>query len=165
MMSHGGRAFTLIEMLITAAIVSVIAGLAIDMFGGSRFERVDAGVRLLEADLGYARSVALSTPADPVLLRIAANGSSYHLAHASAPDTALTGPNGPLRTTFGSGRAEVAAGLLITSSASRDITFGPFGGVMDPVPTVFVSTSDGPERVRIVLDPFTGDLTVTYQSP
>ena len=165
MMNRGLRAFTLIEMLITAAIVSVMAGLAIDMFGGSRFERVDAGVRLLEADLGYARSVALSTPADPVLLRIAANGSSYHLAHASAPDTALTGPNGPLRTTFGSGRAEVAAGLLITSSASRDITFGPFGGVMGPVPTVFVSNSDSPERARIVLDPFTGDLTVTYQSP
>jgi len=28
-----------------------------------------------------------------------------------------------------------------------------------------VSTADGPERARIVLDPFTGDLTVTYQSP
>jgi prepilin-type N-terminal cleavage/methylation domain-containing protein len=66
MMIRGRRAFTLIEMLITATIVSVMAGLAIDMFGGSRFERVDAGVRLLEADLGYARSVALSTPADPV---------------------------------------------------------------------------------------------------
>ena len=50
-------------------------------------------------------------------------------------------------------------------SAPPEITFGPFGGVMDPVPTIFVSTSDGPERAQVVLDPFTGDLTVTYQSP
>jgi len=33
------------------------------------------------------------------------------------------------------------------------------------VPTLTVSLSDGGERARVVLDPFTGDAAVTYQSP
>ena len=64
------RAFTLIEVLVTVTIVAILAALSADLFSGGRVERVDAGVRLLETDLGYARSLALSSPADPVLLRI-----------------------------------------------------------------------------------------------
>ena len=135
-----------------------------DLFGGSRYERVDAALRILETDIGYARSAAIGAPSNPVLLRINADGSGYFLAYSSAPDTALTGPNGPLAVTFGSGRAASAAGAVLTSSGSRTVTFGPFGGVMDPVPTLTVSLSGGKERARMVLDPFTGDATVAYQS-
>ena len=158
------RAFTLVEVLIVLLIAAVMAGLAAELFGGSRHERVDAGVGLLEADLGYARSLAIASPADPVMIRVAADGTGYHLAKASAPDTVLTGPNGPLRVRFGQGRAEVAAGVTLTSSGTRDLRFGPFGGVMDPVPTLTVALPDGSERAVMVLDPFTGDPTVTYQS-
>ena len=158
------RAFTLVEVLIVLLIAAVMAGLAAELFGGSRHELVDAGVGLLEADLGYARSLAIASPADPVMIRVAADGSGYHLAKASAPDTALTGPNGPLRVRFGQGRAEVASGVTLTSSGTRDLRFGPFGGVMDPVPTLTVALPDGSERAVMVLDPFTGDPTVTYQS-
>lgn len=160
---HAG--FTLIEVMITMLIVAVIAAMATDLFSGGRYERVDAGLQLLEADIGYARSAALASPSDPILLRIAANGTTYFLARASAPDTVLTGPNGPLRTTFGSGMAEVAAGVLLTSSGSRDLAFGPFGGVTDPVPTLTLSLIGGTERATVVLDPLTGDATATYQSP
>jgi prepilin-type N-terminal cleavage/methylation domain-containing protein len=159
------RAFTLIEVLVTVTIVAILAGLSADLFSGGRFERVDAGVRLLETDLGYARSLALSSPADPVLLRIDADGGGYRIAKASAPNTAITGPNGPLLMKFGTNRGESAPGVVLSSSGSRDVTFGPFGGVMDPVPTLTVSLSDGGERARVVLDPFTGDAAVTYQSP
>jgi Tfp pilus assembly protein FimT len=157
-------AFTIIEVLVTAIIVLILAAMSADLFGGSRYERVDAAVRILETDLGYARSAAIGSPANPVLLRINADGSGYFLSYSSAPDTALTGPNGPLKVTFGSGRAEAADGAVLTSSGSRTVTFGPFGGVMDPVPTLTVSLSDGKERARMVLDPFTGDATVAYQS-
>jgi prepilin-type N-terminal cleavage/methylation domain-containing protein len=159
------RAFTLIELMIALLIVAIVAGLATELFSGGRHERVDAGVGLLEADMGYARSLAIASPADPVILRIAADGGGYHLAKESAPDTALTGPNGPLRVTFGTGRGEAAAGLALSGGALRDVRFGPFGGVMDPVPTLTVTLSDAPERATMVLDPFTGDATVTYQSP
>ena len=36
--------------------VAVIAALAAYMFGGSRHERLDAAVRLLESDLAFARA-------------------------------------------------------------------------------------------------------------
>ena len=158
------RGFTVIEVLIVLLIAAVMAGLAADLFGGSRHERVDAGIGLLEADLGYARSLAIASPADPVMVRVAADGSGYHVARASDPDAVLVGPNGPMRVRFGQGRADVAAGVTISSSGTRDLRFGPFGGVMDPVPTLTLSLPDGGERAVMVLDPFTGDPTVTYQS-
>jgi prepilin-type N-terminal cleavage/methylation domain-containing protein len=159
------RGFTILELLIVLLIVVIMAGMAIDMFGGNRYERVDAGVSLLEADMGYARSLAIGSPSDPVMVRIAVDGTGYHVARASAPDTALTGPNGPLRVRFGEGRAETAAGVALTSTGSRDLRFGPFGGVMDPVPTLTVTETEGGQRAIVVLDPFTGDASVTYQSP
>ena len=159
------RAFTIIELMIALLIVAIIAGLATELFSGGRHERVDAGVGLLEADMGYARSLAIASPADPVILRIAADGSGYHVARESAPDAALTGPNGPIRVAFGTGRAEAAGGLTLSGGTIRDVRFGPFGGVMDPVPTLTVSLADAPERATMVLDPFTGDAAVTYQSP
>ena len=163
-MTRRARGFTLIEMLVAALIFAVLAAMATELFGGSRYETVDAAVSLLEADLGYARSAAIATPADPVMLRISADGTGYYLARASAPSTVLTGPNGPLRVTFGTGRASAAAGATLTSSGSRDVSFGPFGGVMDPVPTLTVGLAGGPEKARVVLDPYTGDATTTYQS-
>jgi hypothetical protein len=54
--------------------------------------------------------------------------------------------------------------VTIASSGTRDLRFGPFGGVMDPVPRLTLSLPDGGERAVMVLDPFTGDPTVTYQS-
>lgn len=159
------RAFTLVEVLVALLLVGVIAAMATDLFSGGRHERVDAGVALLEADMGYARSLAISSPADPVVLRVAADGSGYHLALASAPEAALDGPNGPLRVTFGEGRAEAAAGLVLSAGSGREVRFGPFGGVMDPVPTLTVAMVDAPERATMVLDPLSGDASVAYQSP
>ena len=158
------RAFTVLELLVALLLVAVLAAMATDLFSGARHERVDAGITLLESDMGFARSLAIANPADPVLLRIAADGSGYHLARASDPDAVLDGPNGPLRVSFGQGRAESAAGLSLAAGSLRDVRFGPFGGVLDPVPTLTLSLGDASERATVVLDPLSGDATVTYQS-
>ena len=60
-MSRRAAGFTLVELLVTAAIVAILARMATDLFGGSRYERVDAALRLLETDLGYARSAAIGS--------------------------------------------------------------------------------------------------------
>lgn len=158
------RAFTLIEALITVVIVAVAAGLAADLFRDTRLETLDAAVRILRADLDYARASALASPTDPIVLRTATGGAGYWLARASAPTTPITGPNGAIRVTFGQGRAESCPGVKLTLSGGTELRFGPFGGVMDPVPTLAFSLLDGTERATVVPDAFTGDVRVTYQT-
>lgn len=158
------RGFTLIEALITVVIVAVAAGLAADLFRDTRLETLGAAVRILGSDLDYARASSLASPADPIVLRAASGGSGYWLARASAPTTPITGPNGPIRVTFGEGRGDACPGVKLTLSGGTELRFGPFGGVMDPVPTLAFTLLDGTERATIVPDAFTGDVTVTYQT-
>lgn len=161
----GARGFTILEVVIAAVIVAIIAASAINMLVGGRFERVQAGIRLLQSDMDVARATALSNPGDPVVLRLHADGSGYHVARASAPDTPLTGANGPLSVTFGVGRGESAAGCSIsTVSGVLTLQYGPFGGIEDPVPTVLVTLLDGSERATMLLNPLTGDPTVMYEN-
>ena len=156
--------FTLLEVLVAAAVVGIVAALAADMFAGARLERLEAAIRILENDMAYARSRAIASPADPVVLRVHADGRGYHLARAAVPDSAIDGPNGPVRVRFGEHRAASAAGALISSTGGRDVVFGPFGGVMDPVPSLRVSLDGGTEYSTLALDSFTGDCAVVYQS-
>lgn len=158
------QGFTLLEVLVVATIVAVLAALATDLFSGARLERLEAAIRILENDMAYARSKAIAAPADPIMLRFDADGKGYRVARASMPDLAISGPNGPLRVRFGEQRASTAAGATVSTVGSRDVVFGPFGGVMDPVPTIRVSLDGGPEYSTVALDPFTGDCTVVYQS-
>lgn len=159
------RGFTILEIVITAVIAAIIAASAINMLSGGRYERVQAGIRLLQSDMDVARATALSSPGDPVVLRLHADGTGYHVARASAPDTPLTGANGPITITFGVGRGEAAAGCSIsTVSGVLTLQFGPFGGIEDPVPTVQVTLLDGSERATVLLDPLTGDPTVMYEN-
>jgi prepilin-type N-terminal cleavage/methylation domain-containing protein len=157
--------YTLIEILVVLLIVSVLAAGAVNLFSGGRFEVVDAAVRLVRSDLEYARAASLGSPTDPIILRIASDGSGYHLAKLSAPNTPLVGPLGSLTTTFGIGRADSATGIqLSTLSGATTVQFGPFGGIVDPVPTLRFTLLDGEERATMILDPNTGDPTVLYEN-
>ncbi len=160
------RAFTLLEMLVACAFVAVIAALAADMFGGSRHERLDAAVRLLESDLAFARARSLAQPANPSHLRARSDGRpGYMVVSANDMVTAVDGPNGPVGAVFGAGRGAPAAGVAMAIVGGASVAFGPFGGVMDPVPTIRLTMPDGPEAALIVFDPLNGDMTVTYQAP
>lgn len=158
------RAFTLVELLVSVTLAVTVLAMATDLFSGGRFERIDAAARLLEADMAWARSRALASPSDPVMLRIDADGGGYRVSASSAPDVALEGPNGPIRIRFGEDRGRSAAGVRLAGAPSRDVVFGPFGGVMDPVPTLTFTMIGGDERGVLALDALTGDATVTYQS-
>lgn len=157
------RGFTLIEILMVVAIAAALLAAASSLFSGGNFERVEAGVRLVRSDMDYARATSLANPANPVVIRIAADGSGYHLAFAGTPDTPIQGPRGPLVRTFGVGSAESARGCeLTTVSGAQLVRFGPFGGVEDPVPTLQVTLSGTGERATLFLNPITGDPSVTY---
>ncbi|MFM8785809.1 MAG: Tfp pilus assembly protein FimT/FimU [Phycisphaerales bacterium] len=158
------RGFTLIEVLVVAVMIAVIAGLAIDLSGTGAYERMDAASRFIDADLALARGRALATPADPVLFRPATDGRGYWIARASTPDVPIDGPNGPVTVRFCEGPASAPTGVRILWRGSiRDARFGPFGGVMDPVPSFNLAVDGSPERATITFDPLDGDHSVVYR--
>ncbi|MFO0962520.1 MAG: hypothetical protein U0625_06385 [Phycisphaerales bacterium] len=158
------RAFTLVEILVVCLLMVVLSGLCMDMFSGSKYESLDSAVRIMRADIEYARVLALSSPSDPITFRVNSTNTGYRIARASAPNTALTGPNGTLAVTFGVARGEAAEGVSLTSTGTGVLTFGPFGGIADPVPTLTLRLSGSSERATITFNAFTGDSTVTYGS-
>lgn len=158
------RAFTLVEIMVVCLLMVVLSGLCLDMFSGSKYESLDAAVRIMRSDIEYARVLALSSPSDPITFRVNSTNNGYRIARASAPDTALTGPNGGLAVTFGLARGEAANGVTLTSTGTGVITFGPFGGIADPVPTLTLQLSGSEERATITFNAFTGDSTVAYSS-
>lgn len=159
------RGYTLLEVLAVATILALVAMGVTHLFSGANFERVEAGVRLMRADLELARAASLSNPADPVVMRLASDGTGYHLARVSDVATPIEGASGPMVMTFGVGRGESAAGCLIgTTSGALTVQFGPFGGVEDPVPTLRLYLLDSEEFATILLDPVTGDPTIMYEN-
>lgn len=162
----GFRGFSLLELLIVLVILAIVGAGAVNLLSGGRFERLEAAVRMVRADLDFARAASLSSPTDPIILRMADDATGYHLAFLSTPNTPITGPNGPLTTTFGVGRARDSEGVRMASiNGITTIQFGPFGGISDPVPTLRFTLLDGNEQATMLLDPVTGDPTVMYANP
>src|SRR5437899_1296612 len=62
-------ALTLIEVLLTIAVLAILAGILIPQLSGDLPERLSAAAQVISADLDYARSLAV------------ANNSSYRITY------------------------------------------------------------------------------------
>src|SRR4051812_4974088 len=75
------RALTLIEVLLTIAVLAILAGILIPQLSGDLPERLNAASQVISADLDYARSLAVSNNSTyRVTYDVAAN--KYYLQHS-----------------------------------------------------------------------------------
>jgi prepilin-type N-terminal cleavage/methylation domain-containing protein len=161
------RGFTLIEMLIVALIVGVLAALSLPMFAMIDEDRIPGAVRLLERDIEWARSATLTNPGDPAGIRLNADGSGWIVSRNSSPTTPVTASDGTvMRRTMGEGWAEAAEGVRITPTTNQaSIVFEAFGGVSSSPDAIDAYLSDSGKKCRITFESGTGNVQKSWPNP
>ncbi len=173
-------AFTLTEMLIVVALVSVLAAAAITATQSSVSDELQSAARLLTSDMAYARSMAVANNSTYRLtFNLAQN--RYTLTHSGTNSSLNTLPATPFRSPDNTatqqvvdfddlpqlaGQAPVVAamGSLGASPApTTTVDFGPLGETTRSVETaVWFAAGSGANRRYLALrvDPTTGLVTI-----
>src|SRR5262245_20554250 len=87
-------ALTLIELLLTIAILGILAAILIPQLTGDLPERLNAGSQIVSTDLDYARSLAVSNNTSYRLTFDPAN-NLYYLRHSGTNAALNTLPRSP----------------------------------------------------------------------
>ena len=157
--THQG--FSLIELMLSIAILAILSALASPMLGNNTALQLDVAKRLLLSDLEYAQILAISYPEEEVVVVIDASGDGWHIAsieNLTIPlEDTVTGE--PLITTFGVGSATAVQNVYATSNAPFNIiAFDQNGGLKDFLQAVEVSLRSGETTSLVVISPTTGSI-------
>lgn len=166
------RAFSLIDVLVTLAVLSIVILAAIPAFTPDERTRLVAAANLLIADLNNARSMSVQNPADPVQLVIGVAGESYYLAHSSEPDEPIALPigiGGKYAVAFGEADHSdlidvqlAPEGVDPDTIASGSLPFVKFDafGRLSPQADIRLTVSAGTPTLTVVIRADTGDAYV-----
>ena len=160
-MKFGRTGFTIIELLMSLSVLAILAALAVPLAGDSDSLRLDAAQRLLSSDIEHTQILAITHPQDAYALVIHDEGSGWHIALTSDPQTPVleSVTEDPLLLTFGEGRGSSAVGVVVaTNSFNNIIAFDSNGGLTDfALETKITLTSGATESVISIL-PSTGSI-------
>ncbi len=166
------NAFTLIELLIVVVVLGILTLAALPSSDAAAEQEADAAARMIEADVAYARSLAVARPDQRVLLVVDGINNNYALktkAPAAANDTAVTldhpTTGKPYVVQFGAtGSPPVRSVRLYAEDLGGDSTlvFDPSGGT-DQDASAFVQLSAGNARREIKISPQAGKVTTSNQ--
>ena len=148
------RAFALIDILLTVALIGVLAMIALPALRPGEALRTIAAANTLAADLEYAQSASLASPADPVVVRFVTKGTGYYLARAATPETPIARSNGePYEIIYGAGLATHLEGLnlvLVEPPQATSVDFDAFGRLGSGLDAVYeISGGTGAIHVRV----------------
>ncbi len=152
------RAFTLVEILITVAIMAVIVAVAVPALSSNDGARLHGALNMVASDIEYAQSVALADPNDPGVFKASADGTSYWVATSSDPDAPVLSEysNEPRLVVFGTGVAAGFEGVTVTvAQADREIQFDGFGRLAE-MDDILVTISNGAGVREIFVKSSTG---------
>ena len=159
--ANAARAFTLVEMLVTIAVVGVAAAMVLPMMSSNDSSRVASGAALVISDLDFAQATAINEPAETVLVRFDPRASRWWVALESTPDTPLTRTYSadPYDTTMGEGRAESAVGVTfsLTDATDDTIAYDAYGRLTQTANPVITLSCNG-ATATITIDAETGFL-------
>ena len=155
-------AFTLVEMLVTIAILALLAASVAPMFNDERGLRVVAAARILSSDLELAQVLTISKPSEAVVVRFDSAKNTYWLAYAYDTETPLPRPdNGePYLVELGVGRARSALGVSLAVDGMTDdkIEFESSGALVDFATAPMIELSSGAHCITLSIAPMTGSI-------
>jgi|GEM_PF-4666844 len=148
------RAFTLLNLLVSVAVLGVLSGLAVVSLAPDDGARVIGAAQMLASDLEYAQALSLADPDRPAVLRLDTGAEGYWIARVEEPDTPVLDPAGnPVVRLFG---LEDAAHLvdvdleIISGATDGWVEFDGFGRLTELAAAVLeVRLGDEARRVRV----------------
>lgn len=163
------RAFTLVDTLMTVAVLAIVAGLALASMAPTDKTRAVSAATLLAADIEHARSLSLILPDNPAVVRTAADGASYWIARNDSTETPVPPSGGrSFRVVFGQAPADGMAGVVVGLSSGGAaapggggiIRFDGFGRLMGASADALFELKMGSaaSTVRVRFD--TGDVSM-----
>ncbi len=156
--------FTLVELMISLAVLAILAELAVPLAGDSDALRLNAAERLLTSDLEHTQILAITHPEDAYCLVIHDDGSGWHIAHMDDVETPVleTISEDPLTVTIGEGRGSPASGVLLSTNANDNIiAFDPNGGLTDFTAETSITLTIGESEGMLSVAASTG--TISYE--
>lgn len=155
------RGFTLIDLMMTIAVIAILAVALMPAMSPEAPLRLVAAGTMLSSDIEYAQSATLAAPSDPTVVRFDPDANRYYLALASTPDVPITRPSGgePYDVILGEGIAADLAGvsIAITDATDDTVIFDAFGrlGQLDDVT---ITLTNGAGDLTIVVRATTGSV-------
>jgi len=166
---------TLIELLIVITVMAILAVALLPAMDPQLQTQVESAGRIVAADLGYARSLAV-TGASQYTVTFNTSAGSYTLTHTGTNSALNTLPKSPFRDPADSPTQQtvhldklprlgvpVAIEQVVrvgsTLEPTTSVVFDPRGNTVDTRPTVVVlTTGQGAQKRRclVVVNPVTG---------
>lgn len=173
------RGLTLIEILITVAILGILAAAIIPQFGATAPDQVRGAAQIVAADLEYARSLAIANNST-YLITFTTTRNGYILTHSGTNTSLDALPDNPFRKPSQDARSlivllsdfpHVGAGAKIATIVTDEtspqvvdsIEFDTLGQTTRKQPTlIWLSSRAGAEDIYlpIEINPVTGLVTI-----